>query len=125
MVDVNYQILIVDDQPVVRDVLRRMLEGSGYQVIAAANGREAIRKLGEDEYHLVISDILMPELDGLELIVHLRKQKPDIKIIAISGASNQRYLDWARRLGASRIIEKPFTTRTVTETVSELLGRNP
>ncbi len=117
------QILIVDDQPEILSILRRMLEGSGYEVTLVANGQEAIRELREKEYSLVISDILMPALDGLELIIYLRKEKPDVKIIAMSGTANQLYLQSARKLGASEILEKPFTMDKVISTVSEVLEK--
>ena len=117
----NCEILIADDERDVRDILRRMLEGIGCNVSLAADGREALRQLREREFDLVISDMLMPEVDGLELILYLRREKPDVKIVAMSGGCNELYLTSARQLGAMRIIEKPFTMQEVITTVSGLL----
>ncbi len=114
-------ILIADDEPVIRDLMRAILEGSGYRVATASDGREAIEEIDHREYDLVISDILMPEVDGLELIRHLRRRRPDTKILAMSGAVNRIHLKTACAFGASGTLLKPFRLDTVRAAVSELL----
>ena len=115
------QILVVDDEEQIRDVLCRTMEHFGYTVDVAAHGEEAIRKLSEHPYDLVISDILMPEKDGLEVIMFLKKQQPDVKVIAISAPGNELYLDTARGLGAARVFSKPFRIHELAGAVKELL----
>ena len=112
------QILVVDDEEQIRDVLCRTMEHFGYTVDAASHGEEAIRKLSEHSYDLVISDILMPEKDGLEVIMFLKKQQPDVKVIAIGAPAN---LDTASGLGAARVFCKPFRIHDVAGAVKELL----
>jgi two-component system response regulator (stage 0 sporulation protein F) len=116
------EILIVDDEPQVRSVLRRKLEHCGYKLQEASNGEEAIRKLRGEEFALVISDIMMPERDGLEVIMFLRKQRPETRVIAISAPGNQLFLDSAKALGAMRVLEKPFRLEEIAAAVGELLS---
>ncbi len=115
-------ILVVDDEPQIRAVLRRKLERCGYDVCEAANGREAIRSLETVPFDLVITDILMPEKDGLDTILFLRKQQPNVKVIAISAPSNDLYLESACAFGASRAFEKPLELNDLAEAVVELLA---
>lgn len=115
------EILVVDDEKQVRSLLRRKLEQCGYQVHEASNGREAIETLGQRSFDLVISDIMMPEKDGLEVIMYLRKTRPELKVIAISAPGNQLFLESARALGASRVLEKPFALDDLAVAVDELL----
>jgi len=116
------RILVVDDEEQIRDVLRRKLEQCGYHVAEAANGQEAIDRLQEDQYDLVLADILMPEKDGLEVIMFLQREQPLVKCIAISAPSNRVFLQSAELLGATRVIEKPFELKEVEAIVKELLS---
>lgn len=116
-------ILIIDDDSALREVLRLALETAGHQVREVRNGREGIRDFRKEPCDLVITDIYMPERDGLELIEALRRTHPHVKIIAMSGASGTMdYLNKARALGAAMVIRKPFVMRTVLRAVTELLG---
>lgn len=115
------RILIVDDEPQVRRLLCARMTLDGHDVDEAANGREAIRKLDGGGYDLVISDILMPENDGLEVILHLRRAGVSLPLIAISAPGNDLFLDSARALGASRVFEKPFSMDELSGAVRELL----
>jgi len=114
-------VLVVDDEPQVRLVLRQKLEQRHYEVGEAANGNEAVRALESKPFDLVITDILMPEKDGLETILHLRKEHPEVKIIAISAPGNQLYLSSACVLGAQRGFVKPFKLEEVASAVDTLL----
>lgn len=116
-----HNILIVDDEAGVRDVLRRKLETCGYDVCEAADGNEAIQALGMMPFDLVITDIIMPERDGLETIIYIRKQQPTVKVIAISAPSNQLYLQNAAALGAERTFEKPLHLAEVADAVAGML----
>lgn len=115
-------ILIVDDDAPVRSVLRRKLEQCNYDICEAADGNEAIRALESTKFDLVITDIIMPEKDGIETICFLRLKQPDVKIIAISAPSNQLFLESARGLGAERVFTKPLKLSELAEAVQELLA---
>lgn len=115
-------ILVAEDTEDVRRVIARVLERHGYDVCEAANGEEAIRALQTVPFDLVITDILMPQRDGLETIMYLRKQMPRMKVLAISGAENQLFLANASGLGATEILPKPFTPDQLIAKIGELLG---
>ena len=116
------RILIVDDEAPIRRVLRRKLEQCGYDINEAADGKEAMRAIDQQPPDLVITDIIMPEKDGIETILFLRKRCPGVKVIAISAPSNQLYLDNARGLGAARAFEKPLDLNVLATAVAELLS---
>jgi CheY-like chemotaxis protein len=109
-------ILLIDDHDQIRKVFHVALEGKGYRVLIAENGKQALHLLQHQEVDLILVDILMPEMDGLELIPLLRKTRPASKVIAMSGSSEEwNYLDAARQLGANETLKKPFS-------LQELLG---
>jgi CheY-like chemotaxis protein len=116
------QILVVDDESQIRDILRRKLEMSGYDVYEASNGQEAIDMLQEQRFDLVLADILMPMKDGLEVIMFLQREQPMVKSIAISAPSNRVFLQSAELLGATQVIEKPFELKEVDAIVKKLIG---
>jgi len=115
-------ILIIDDDPGVRAVLKTKMEGEGYLVEETEDGREAIRKLTDRVFDLVIADILLPELDGLEVIMHLRRTQNPAKVIAISGQGNDLFLANASGLGASRVFSKPLDLSAIAHTTAALLS---
>jgi CheY-like chemotaxis protein len=115
------RILIVDDDAGVRQVLRSMLVPAGYHVEVAVNGREAVERLREETFDLVITDLVMPEQEGIETIKILRRDFPGVKIIAISGAFGGDYLRIAGYLGAHRTLAKPVRMDTVIRAVEETL----
>jgi len=117
-------ILVVDDDPQVREVFKRTLEAHGHQVKEAGDGRAAVASYREKPADLVILDIIMPEQDGLETILDLRRDFPDAKIIAISGggrASAQGYLRPAKVLGADRAYSKPLAPHELLAAIEQLL----
>lgn len=119
------KILIVDDDPQVIDVLKSSLERAGYAVSGAASGGEAVRKCRDQDFALVICDILMPNKGGFETIAEIRKCCSTIKVIAISGGGvvpGALYLRAVSLLGADRTLEKPFVPKAVVTTVRELIG---
>jgi DNA-binding NtrC family response regulator len=115
------RILIVDDDADVRLVLRRMLEPDGYEVAEAAHGREALEAVLEKPFDLVITDLIMPEKEGIETIQAIHHRYPAIKIIAISGAYGTDYLRIAKHLGAHEVMQKPLRLEAVLGTVGRLL----
>ena len=123
------KILIIDDERLVRLTLRKILERAGYEVIEAANGSEGIKRHQEEPADLIITDIIMPEKEGLETIIELRQRQPTLKIIAISGggrAGPESYLEMARQFGAEHVFEKPFSPKEVLATIKDcLLAEEP
>ena len=102
-------ILIIDDEEFVRVLLRSALEAVGYEIMEAANGRIGLELYRQRQADLVITDILMPELNGLDMLLELTREFLHAKVIAISGAGGeQNVLDVAKLLGARRTFQKPF-----------------
>ncbi len=111
----------MDDDPDVRLVLRRMLEPDGYEVAEAGHGREALEVVHNRAFDLVITDLIMPEQEGIETIQAFHRRYPQVKIIAISGAYGSDYLRIAKHLGAHEVMQKPLRLEAVLSTVSRLL----
>ncbi len=123
------KILIVDDDKNYRSAIGRMLRKMHHDVVEAENGRDAISSYKKSVIDIVITDILMPEKDGIELIMELKKEFRDVKIIAITGGiakynNSVNMLDQAKFLGACRVIEKPFENEELTAAVNEILEGN-
>lgn len=119
------KLLVVDDDATVREMLTVILEKEGYEVTAASDGKEAIRFFRRKPADLIITDILMPGQEGLKTIFDLRRDNPDVKIIAISGGGQYglgNYLDAATALGANRAFAKPIERRELLKAVRELLS---
>lgn len=119
-------ILIIEDTEAVRTMLRTVLEMAGYAVTEAVDGRIGIRSFRQNPTDLVITDIYMPECDGLEVIQALRHASPAVKIVAITGHSGEMdFLEVARKLGAMDVLHKPFTIETLLQIVSHSLRGDP
>ncbi len=105
-------ILLIDDEPQVRSLLRRALERNGHSVLEAGDGSEGLEAASEKSVDLVITDIIMPGVDGIELIIELRERRPAVPILAMSGGGMvvppDLLLGNARELGAIISISKPF-----------------
>ncbi|MBI1789360.1 MAG: response regulator [Acidobacteria bacterium] len=115
-------ILVVDDDPDARKVIRLALEEAGHRVVEAADGRQALRALGSERIDLLITDLVMPEQEGLAVITQLRQEQPGLKIIAVSGAMGL-YLDMAQKLGAHAAMSKPVKLDELLDTVQRLTAR--
>jgi two-component system response regulator (stage 0 sporulation protein F) len=103
-------ILIIEDEEPIRALLRFALEAAGYVVTEAANGRQGLERYRQRPMDLIITDIAMPELNGLDMLLELTRQFLYAKVIAISGAGGeQNILDVAKLLGARRTFQKPFS----------------
>ena len=116
--------MIVEDDNDLREMLKLSLLQRKYTVIEAGNGKEAIAKFKPSLIDLVVTDIIMPDEDGLKVIMKLREIKPGIRIIAISGggkAGPGNYLNLARALGADEIFSKPFSVNTLLTKIDSIL----
>jgi len=118
------RILVVDDEELARFTLRDILEGEGHEVTEASNGNEAIASQNANPFDLIITDIIMPEKEGVETIVEMKQDYPDLKIIAISGGGRTRNLDFlklAKDFGANAILSKPFSEEELLDHVRSCL----
>jgi DNA-binding response OmpR family regulator len=118
------RILLIDDDEMVRSALQTFLAHAGHVVVEAADGRAGLRIQETEPCDLIITDIVMPDQDGVGLIMALRKAEYQVPIIAMSGglANSESYLGLAKRLGARRILAKPFRLTELSEAVNEALG---
>jgi DNA-binding response OmpR family regulator len=117
-------ILLVEDDNDLREMLKDTLSRKNFTVLEAKNGRDAIMHFKPAVIDLVVTDLIMPEEDGLKVIMRLREMKPGLKIIAISGggkAGPGSYLNLARALGADAIYSKPFSINDLITRIEELL----
>jgi len=117
-------ILIIDDDNQFRTMLRKMIERNGYEVIEASGGEEGIKLYRKNPTDLIITDLIMPEKDGIETIQELKKEFPDVRIIAISGGGRlgpQDYLHLAKMFGVQRTLTKPIELPVLLQTIEELL----
>lgn len=122
---IMYRILIIDDDMQIREMLRQMLEFEGYKIQEAANGKEALKMQSQNPADLVITDLIMPEKEGIETIREMRKMFPDVKIIAMSGGGvvgPESYLKIAKSLGAQKTFVKPIERKILLKGISEMLG---
>jgi CheY-like chemotaxis protein len=119
-------ILIVDDDKHLREVIERLLTLRGHQVHSAGNGKGALAVIEQRQIDLVITDILMPDMDGYELIAALRKRSAPPRIIAMSGGSgrldSEYLLRVARSMKVDKLLEKPLTLAIIDAAISEVLG---
>jgi len=117
------RILIIDDDADLRTTLRDLLEQAGYAVVEAHDGHEGLTSYEAAPTDLIITDLLMPEREGLETITALRRINPQVKIIAITGGGQTGHLDFlqtASVLGAQRTLYKPFNRQTLLAAVRDL-----
>lgn len=119
------RILVIDDDADVRRVVRRILEAEGHEVREAANGSEGLKLYSQNPCDAVITDLYMPEKEGLETIRQLRRNYADVRILAISGAARGTVFDLrqhATRLGAKRALAKPFSRQELLDALAEVLN---
>ena len=122
----SIRILVIDDDPLVLEVLSEMLTAAGYEVVGASNGKEGVSLYRAAPFDLVLTDIIMPEKDGLEVVMELRRDFPEVKIIALSGGGEYGHgfssLTASRALGATVTLRKPFAESELLSAVREVLG---
>lgn len=118
------RVLVIDDDAALRAVMRRILERAGHSVTEAEDGSVALSLVDASRPDVVVTDLLMPEKEGIETILELRERFPDLAIVAVSGAEGGEeagpLLD-ARMLGASATLRKPFAVDDFLRTVEELI----
>jgi len=119
-------VLVVDDEPGVRSVVEQTMTRFGYAVVTAEDGFDALKKLSLGRFDLMVTDMAMPEMDGVKLIGHVRERYPNIKIIAISGGglhyTPEDCLGLAVQAGAAKTLMKPFMLGELSSMTKELLG---
>jgi len=122
------RILIIDDEPQIRSMLKLMLERDGYEVVEAPDGVEGIRVYRQNPADLIITDLIMPNKDGIGMIIDLKKEFPEVKIIAMSGGGLNKpdgYLKGAKKLGASCTLTKPIDREEILRVVAAILKNTP
>jgi CheY-like chemotaxis protein len=120
------RILVVDDNTSMREAVCEMLQQAGYEALSVENGRLAVNIHRSDPVDLIITDLFMPDTDGLEIIYQFRHEFPDVKIIAISGGGSRglvELLSVAKKMGAQRALMKPFSWEDLISAVQELLAK--
>jgi DNA-binding response OmpR family regulator len=118
------RILIIDDDAAFLKMLHQVLERAGHMVTKALNGKIGVNLFREEQAELVITDIVLPEKEGLEIIQELKRDFPAVRIIAISGGGRRGeplYLEMAKKFGADRVFMKPFERQELLSAIDELL----
>jgi len=122
------KILVIDDEPQIRNILKEFLQREGYEVDIAENGKVGLKMAGVKFYDLVITDVVMPEQDGYEVIMDLVRRSPRCRIIVMSGGAakldTQDLLTTAKLMGADRALAKPLDFINLTTVVKEVLELN-
>lgn len=119
-------LLLAEDDGLVRRVLSRMLQSAGYRVLEVTNGKDAVRTASSEPVDLVISDVIMPEMDGIELLKDVLAL--DVPVILMSGGGRidaELYLRMASMLGAAAVLQKPVDPATLLQTVASALDDQP
>jgi DNA-binding NtrC family response regulator len=122
------RILIIDDEQQIRSMLRLMLERDGYEVVEAPDGIEGIKAYRQKPADLIITDLIMPNKDGIGMIIELQKEFPDVKIIAMSGGGLNKpegYLKGAKKLGAACTLTKPIDREKMLRAVKNIIKGDP
>jgi DNA-binding NtrC family response regulator len=116
-------ILIVDDELMMRKLMEKILVKDGYKVITAENGDDAVKKLAEHDINLVISDMQMPEMNGFELLKHVKQERPQVGVIIMTAYGDTYTVKDALLLGADEYITKPFKAFEVSMVVERAYWR--
>lgn len=120
------KIIVIEDEADLRGLLRIMLEAQGHEVDEANNGSEALSEMGRKRYDLVITDVLMPEQDGVAMMKQVPELQPQAKVLAISGGGPTVPADWSLKMmmlfGVNAALHKPFDESDLIDTVDKLLA---
>jgi len=119
------KILVIDDDPGILRMIEFMLDGSGYQCLSFGAAKEGLASLDHMAVNLIITDIIMPEMEGIELILNAKATFPNLPVIAISGGGRTNQMDvlhLAQQLGAAAVLPKPFTRADLLKTVEQVIG---
>lgn len=118
------RVLVVDDSADIRGMLQAQLEMEGFEVATAPDGARALALLGRQRTDLIITDLFMPDKDGIETILEIREKYPAVQIVAMSGWDSRQgsdYLKVAREIGAVRTVKKPFELTDIVKIVRDLM----
>lgn len=115
------KILVLDDEEIVRVSCKKCLTPEGYDVDVAANGVEGLAMTENNRYDVILTDLKMPDMDGMEFLARVKERHPDTKVIMITGYSTVEHAVKAMRMGAYNYIEKPFTPDALIDAVKEAL----
>lgn len=119
------RILLIDDNDFFRSMVSAVLRSVGHELVEAADGAQGLILHGAGGFHLVITDLIMPEKEGIETIVELRRREPSLPILAMSGGgrlSAEGYLHTAVKVGARHVLAKPFSSFDLLDVVDRLLA---
>ncbi len=116
-----HRVLIVDDEPMVTRSCKRILTEAGYEVDTSESGREGVDRALEGNFDLVVTDLKMPDFDGMELVRTLRNRRPGTAVVVITGYGTVRSAVEATKMGVAEYIEKPFTPEEITEAANRAL----
>jgi len=119
------KILVIDDDKLVRSMVCGTLRKANHEVLEAGNGNEGVQKAQDETPDLVITDMLMPDKEGIETIIEIKAINESIKIIAISGGGNTKnmvFLEMAQKIGADHALSKPFKPNDLLGAINTLLG---
>jgi DNA-binding NtrC family response regulator len=116
------KVLIVEDEAVVRDSVREWLVEDGYDVEVAENGEEALKKIKQEEYGVIVLDLKLPGIDGLQVFKQAKELKPETKGVIITAYPSQETQDRAKKLGLMDYLAKPFKVEDLEKLISQALG---
>jgi CheY-like chemotaxis protein len=116
------KIMIIDDEAAMCQILKQILESEGYEVKTSTEGLSALYEIKQDSFNLVITDVTMPNLSGIEILAQVKQFKPKLPVIFITGSDVDAVLKDALQLGLDGFIEKPFNIQAVLEVIREKLG---
>jgi len=122
---VRGRVLLIDDDVALLGLMAHAFAAKGYTVLTAENGRKGLRALDDYAADLVVTDIVMPEMEGIGAILQIRRRPKPPKIVAISGAGpggRRDYLSWAKHLGADEVLAKPFRMSQILALADQLIG---
>jgi two-component system, chemotaxis family, chemotaxis protein CheY len=122
------KVLVIDDDILVRRTISRILEDAGYEVALAEDGAKGVAKFRSDRPDLVITDLIMPDQEGIETIIEMLREDPAARIVAVSGGGRLGSMDFlavAQKLGASEILRKPFEPAELLGCVARALAPAP
>lgn len=117
------RILVIDDEEIVRVSCKRTLVPEGYEVDVAASGKEGLELFEKSRYDLVIIDLKMPGMDGIEALVNIKRQRPEQNVMIMTGYDTVEHIVESISSGAAHYLEKPFTPDTLIERIKEVLGQ--
>lgn len=117
------RILVIDDEEIIQVSCKRTLASEGYEVDTAASGKEGLEMFEKSEYDLVLTDLKMPGMDGIEVLLNIKRQRPEQNVIIMTGYDTVEHIVESISSGAAHYLEKPFTPDTLIERIKEVLGQ--